>query len=408
MIDFEIPEETKLVRNIVREFVHDVCIPAEKGLTVDTYEEILSELRQKARAKGLWCPFFPVEWGGMGLKPLANALVQMELGESILGALALNTQGPDDATMMTLLHHGSEYQHEAFLKPLVAGEKRVCYAMTEKGGGADATGMKTTAVEDGDNYVLNGDKWYISSANVADIAVVMAKTDPDAPRHQQFSTFIVELPNPGFKILRNIDTMHRHTPLGERLGAAHCEIEIKNLIVPKANLLGGRGQGFNMGQHRLGYGRLRHGMHNIAKAQRALDMAAKHVLERETFGKKLSDRQSVQFMLADCAAEIYKARLMLMHIAYKAENGLDMTQENSIAKIFLANMVHQVVDTALQLHGSLGYSRDTPLADWYTSIRSQRLVDGPDEVHRWKVGKNVLRAYERDGTTAMAAGGDLL
>jgi acyl-CoA dehydrogenase len=236
----------------------------------------------------------------------------------------------------------------------------------------------------------------------------MAKTDPDAPRHQQFSTFIVELPNPGFKILRNIDTMHRHTPLGERLGAAHCEIEIKNLIVPKANLLGGRGQGFNMGQHRLGYGRLRHGMHNIAKAQRALDMAAKHVLERETFGKKLSDRQSVQFMLADCAAEIYKARLMLMHIAYKAENGLDMTQENSIAKIFLANMVHQVVDTALQLHGSLGYSRDTPLADWYTSIRSQRLVDGPDEVHRWKVGKNVLRAYERDGTTAMAAGGDLL
>ena len=134
MIDFEIPEETKLVRNIVREFVHEECIPAEKELTVDTYDEILAGLRQKARAKGLWCPFFPVEWGGMGLKPLANALVQMELGESILGALSLNTQGPDDATMMTLLHHGTEYQHEAFLKPLVAGEKRVCYAMTEKGG----------------------------------------------------------------------------------------------------------------------------------------------------------------------------------------------------------------------------------------------------------------------------------
>ena len=128
-------------------------------------------------------------------------------------------------------------------------------------------------------------------------------------------------------------------------------------------------------------------MHNVAKAQRALDMAAEYVLGRETFGQKLADRQSVQFMLADCAAEIYKARLMLMHIAYKAENGLDMSQENSIAKIFLANMVQQVVDTALQLHGSLGYSRDTPLADWYTSIRSQRLVDGPDEVHRWKVGK---------------------
>ena len=278
MIYFEIPDETKLVRAQVREFVQSVCIPAEQNLNVDTFDDILAELRLKARAQGLWCPFFPIEWGGMGLKPLANALVQMELGESMLGALALNTQGPDDATMMTLLRHGTAYQHETFLKPLVEGQKRVCYAMTEKGGGSDATGMKTSAVEAGENYVLNGDKWYISSANVADIAVVMAKTDPDAPRHQQFSTFIVELPNPGFNILRNIDTMHRHTPLGERLGAAHCEIQIKDLVVPKENLLVGRGQGFNIGQHRLGYGRLRHGMHNVAKAQRALDMAAKHVL----------------------------------------------------------------------------------------------------------------------------------
>ena len=344
----------------------------------------------------------------MGLRPLANALVQMELGESFLGALSMNTQGPDDATMMTLLEHGTDDQKERFLTPLLNGEKRICYSMTEKAAGADATGMQTSAVLDGDEWVLNGEKWFSSSASVADIAVVMAKTDPDAPRHEQYSTFIVELPNPGYQILRNIETMQPHTELGLKLGGSHSEINIENLRVPRENLLGGRGQGFNMGQHRLAYGRLRHGMHNIAKAQRALDMAAKHVLERETFGKKLSERQSVQFMLADCAAEIYKARLMLMHIAYKAENGLDMTQENSIAKIFLANMVHQVVDTALQLHGSLGYSRDTPLADWYTSIRSQRLVDGPDEVHRWKVGKNVLRAYERDGTTAMAAGGDLL
>ena len=132
MIDFEIPEETKIIRAKVRKFVHEVCIPAEKNLTVDSFEEILAGLRQQAQTEGLWCPFFPTEWGGMGLKPLANALVQMELGEAILGALALNTQGPDDATMMTLLHHGTEYQHEKFLKPLVAGEKRVCYAMTEK------------------------------------------------------------------------------------------------------------------------------------------------------------------------------------------------------------------------------------------------------------------------------------
>jgi acyl-CoA dehydrogenase len=143
-------------------------------------------------------------------------------------------------------------------------------------------------------------------------------------------------------------------------------------------------------------------------AQRALDLATAHVVKRETFGKLLSERQGVQWMLADCAAELYKARLMLLHIAYKAERGEDLRQENSIAKVFLANMVHQVVDTAIQLHGALGFSLDTPLAAWYTHIRSQRLVDGPDEVHRWTVGRNVIKAFERDGTTAAACGGDLL
>ena len=192
------------------------------------------------------------------------------------------------------------------------------------------------------------------------------------------------------------------------LGGGHSEIEIKDLVVPAENLLGGEGEGFNMGQHRLAYGRLRHGMHNVAMAQRALDLAAAHVVQRSTFGRKLSERQGVQWMLADCASELYMARLMLLHIAYKAEKGMDLRQENSIAKVFLAHMVHKVVDTALQLHGALGYSHDTPLARWYTHIRSQRLVDGPDEVHRWTVGRNVIKAYEKYGTTASAAGGDLL
>jgi acyl-CoA dehydrogenase len=149
-------------------------------------------------------------------------------------------------------------------------------------------------------------------------------------------------------------------------------------------------------------------MHNVAMAQRALDMAAEQATKRSTFGKPLAERQAVQFMLAECASELYMARLMLLHIAYKAEHGLDLRQENSIAKVFLAHMVHKVVDTAIQLHGALGYSRDTPLAAWYTHIRSQRLVDGPDEVHRWTVGRNVIKAYKAHGTTASAAGGDLL
>jgi acyl-CoA dehydrogenase len=408
MIDFEIPEDAKAIREKVRAFVHDHCMPAEKELEQRPYKEVLGDLRAKAKSQGLWCPFIPKEYGGMALGPLANALVQMELGESYLGALALNSQGPDDATMLTLVTHGTDFQKEKFLKPLLAGEKRVCYSMTEKAAGADATGMQTRAVRDGDNWVINGEKWFSSAASVADMVMLMAKTNPDAPRHQQFSTFLVELPNPGYQIVRNVQTMGGESRLGEILGGGHAEVKIENLVVPHENILGGEGQGFNMGQHRLGYGRLRHGMHNVAMAQRALDMAAKRVLERSTFGKPLAERQGVQWMLADCASELYIARLMLLHIAWKAEKGLDMRQENSIAKVFLANMVHKVVDTAIQLHGALGYSLDTPLARWYTSIRSQRLVDGPDEVHRWTVGRNLLRAYKEHGTTAPAAGGDLL
>ena len=219
-IDFEIPPEAKAVRETVRAWVHDECIPAEAELLAGRdYKEVLGELRAKARAQGLWCPFIPKEHGGMGLGPLANALVQMELGESHLGALSMNTQGPDDATMLTLLTYGTDYQKEKFLKPLLNGEKRICYSMTEKAAGADATGMQTRAVKDGnENYVINGEKWFSSAASVADIPLVMAKTDPDAPRHQQFSTFIVELPDPGYRIVRDIKTMAVESPLSHIMG----------------------------------------------------------------------------------------------------------------------------------------------------------------------------------------------
>jgi acyl-CoA dehydrogenase len=409
-IDFDIPAEAKAIREKVRQWVHDECIPAEKRLMAgEDYKTVLAELRAKARSQGLWLPFIPKEYGGMGLGPLANALVQMELGESYIGALSMNSQGPDDATILTLIAHGTEYQKEKFLKPLLNGEKRVCYSMTEKAAGADATGMRTTAVKDGnENYVLNGEKWFSSAASAADLALVMARTDTEGPRHQQFSTFIVELPNPGYKIKRDIPTMAAEGPLSHIMGGGHSEIEIKDLVVPAENIVGGEGRGFDMGQHRLAYGRLRHGMHNIAMAQRALDLAAAHITNRETFGSALHKRQAVQFMMAECASQLYISRLMLLHIAYKAEKGMDMRQENSIAKVYLAHMVHHVVDTAIQLHGALGYSRDTPLAAWYTHIRSQRLVDGPDEVHRWTVGRNVIKAFQNTGTTAGACGGDLL
>src|SRR3954466_12259553 len=244
-IDFEIPAEAKAIREKVRKWVHDECIPAEKELDTKPLADVLAPLRKKARAQGLWCPFIPKEYGGMGLGPLANALVQMELGESSLGALSMNTQGPDDASMLTLLAHGTDYQKEKFLKPLLNGDKRICFSMTEKASGADATGMQTRAVKDGnENYLLNGEKWFSSAASAADIALVMAKTNPDAPRHQQFSTFIVELPNPGYKILRDIKTMAVEGPLSHIMGGGHSEIEIRDLEVPAENLLGGEGNGF--------------------------------------------------------------------------------------------------------------------------------------------------------------------
>src|SRR3954453_13711847 len=408
-IDFEIPPEAKAIRERVRQWVHDDCIPAEGQLDTKSLDDVLTPLRKKARSQGLWCPFIPQEHGGMGLGPLANALVQMELGESSLGALSMNTQGPDDPSMLTILTHGTEYQKEKYLKPLLNGEKRVCFSMTEKAAGADATGMQTTAVKDGnENYVLNGEKWFSSSASVADMALVMAKTDPNAPRHQQYSTFIDELPNPGYKIKRNVANMAIEGPHDHVLHGGHSEIEIKDLKVSADNLLGGEGNGFNMGQHRLAYGRLRHGMHNVAKAQRALDMAAAHITKRSTFGSLLADRQGVQFMLADCASELYIGRLMLLHIAYKAEKGLDIRQENSIAKIFHAHMGPRVIAPAIQLTGRPGFTQDAPLGKGYPQGRSQRLVDGPDEVHKWKIGKNVIKAFREHGTTASAAGGDLL
>jgi acyl-CoA dehydrogenase len=411
MVDFEIPDDVQQVRAAVGAFVDEHVLPAEVQIGTRPFFDIVAELQGEARSRGLWCPFVPVEWGGMGLGHLANALVQIELGRSFshLGAWALNCMGPQDATMLTLIEHGTERQKERYLRPLVDGDIRICFSMTERAAGSDATGMRTTAVRDGDRWVLNGEKWFASSASISQLALVMARTNPAAPRHEQFTTFLVELPDPGYQIVRNIPVMGEDAKdrYEDEVTGGHAEVRIQDLVVPDENVLGGVGQGFAMGQHRLGYGRLRHGMWSVAKAQAALDMAAARAIERETFGRRLADRQGIQWMLAECAERIYVTRLMILHLAYKMERGLDLRQENSIAKNYIAHMLHHVIDTAIQIHGSLGYTLDTPLARWYTEVRAQRLVDGPDEVHRWRVGRNVVTAFERDGTTASATGGDL-
>ena len=419
MIDFEIPEETRAIRNKVRQFVREECHPAER-FAPDNFDSVLAELRQKARGQGLWCPFIPEEYGGMGLRPLANALVQMELGESFLGALSMNTQGPDDATMMTLLEHGTDDQKERFLTPLLNGEKRICYSMTEKAAGADATGMQTSAVLDGDEWVLNGEKWFSSSASVADIAVVMAKTDPDAPRHEQYSTFIVELPNPGYQILRNIETMQPHTELGLKLGGSHsrsisrtCACREKTCWVVEAKASTWANTDLPTADYVMACTMWRW-------PRRALDLAAEHVSQRQTFGKRLADRQGVRWMLADCASEIYKARLVLLHIAYKAEKGMDIRNENGIAKVFLANMVHQLSTqrssyTARSATATIRLSRDgTPASARNGSLMDQtKFIDGEPAQTSSKRLKNtaplprfVVESYSNKPRRALPLSGD--
>jgi acyl-CoA dehydrogenase len=411
MIDFELPDDIKALRATTAAFIDDVVLPAETHINTRPYMDIVKELQTQARAAGLWCPFIPTEYGGMGLSHLGNAIVQVEVGRSfsMLGAWALNCMGPQDATMLTLAEYGTEQQKEKYLVPLVNGDVRICFSMTERAAGADATGMQTFGVRDGDTWILNGEKWFSSGASQSDVALVMARTDPDAPRHQQFSTFLVDLPNPGYRILRDIPVW------GEEFGPnfegetmmGHAEVRIENLAVAHDAVLGGLGNGFTMGQHRLGYGRLRHGMWSIAKAQAALDMAAARAVERETFGKPLADRQGINWMLADCAEKLYITRLMVLHIAWKMEQGRDLRIENSIAKTYIANMLCEVIDTAIQIHGALGITYDVPFANWYAHARANRIIDGPDEVHRWTVGRAVTKAYQQAGTTAGVAGGDL-
>ena len=411
MIDFGLPDEIRALRARVGTFIDDVVHPFEAEIGARPFFDIVRELQGKARAEGLWCPFVPKEYGGMGLGHLANAIVQIEVGRSFshLGAWALNCMGPQDATMITLIEHGTEEQKKKYLVPLVNGDIRICFSMTERAAGADATGMQTAAVKQGDSWVLNGEKWFASGASISQLALVMAKTAPDAPRHRQFTTFLVELPDPGYEILRNISVLGEENErrYQDEVTMGHAEVRIRDLIVPEENILGGLGEGFAMGQHRLGYGRLRHGMWSVAKAQAALDMATARACERVTFGERVADRQGIQWMLAGCAEKLYLTRLMILHLAYKMERGLDLRQENSIAKNYIAHMLCDVIDTAIQIHGSLGYTHDLPLAAWLNEARANRIVDGPDEVHRWTVGRNVIKAYERDGTTAASAGGDL-
>lgn len=402
-IDFTLPPETEKVRLRVREFIDTEVRPVEEKLEANeadrnAYIAAIVELRQKARQAQVWLPHMPEDWGGLGLGPTAMAFVSAEAARATIGPYVLNCQAPDEGNMHTLLHFATPEQKEKYLRPLVDGYARSCFAMTEpEVAGSDPTGIRTTAVPDGEDWVINGHKWFISGAHGASFAIVIAKTDPDAdPPQARNSAFIVETGTPGFEIVRDIDTM-----AGQ---GNHCEIRFTDVRVPATSLLGERGGGHRLGQVRLGPARLAHCMRWIGQAELALEMLLDRALKRQLHGAPLADKQAIQWMIADSAMELYGAKLMVLHAAYKIENGLPFRQEVSFAKHHVANTLWRIIDRAIQVHGALGYSTDSPLERMMRHARAARLVDGADEVHQQVIARNVIESFKEQGTVRPATG----
>ena len=402
-IDFSFPKEVEDLRAKVRTFLDEVVRPAEAriGEREDDRRLLVDEIvkmRQAAFERGLWLPHMPEEYGGMGLGHVAMASVSAEAAKTRFGPFALNAQAPDEGNMHTLLHWGTDEQKERYLKPLCKGVIRSCFAMTEpEVAGSDPTLIQTKAVLDGDDWVINGHKWFISGARGAKFAILIARTedDPEIPQAAN-SAFIVDMPSEGWEIVRDVETMSgSHN---------HCEIRIENLRVPKDRMLGGRGQGHKLGQARLGPARLAHCMRWLGQAEVALDMMVERSLNRYAHGSLLSDKQGIQWMIADSAMELYQCKLMILHSAYKIDKGEDFRSEVSMAKHFVANSLGRIIDRAIQVHGALGYSTDTPLAQMAQQARWARFADGADEVHQWRIAQRAIDAYKKEGTTKAATG----
>jgi len=406
-IDFTLDPSVTEARDRIRSFLEQELDPALKKLAEGhdraAWRPGLQAIRDKAKASGVWAPHMSREWGGMGLSHMAMAFVSAECGRHRFGAYVLNCQAPDEGNMHTLLHFATDQQKEQYLRPLVNGEVRSCFAMTEpEVAGSDPTGIRTHAEKHGDQWVINGHKWFISGARGAKFAIVIAKSDPDAnPPQARNTAFLVNIDEqPGFKIVRDIETM-----AGQ---GNHCEILLEDVVVPDSAVFGGRGQGHRLGQVRLGPARLAHCMRWIGEAENALNMLVDRATKRSLHGGVLADKQLIQQMMTESAMELYQCKLMVLHSAYLIDKGMPFRNEVSMAKHHVANTLWRVVDRAIQVHGALGYSTDTPLESMLRHARSARLVDGADEVHLSQIARHVLDAFATDGSVRNATGLGLL
>ena len=396
-MDFTISERIKTIVDMINEFVEKELIPLEPEFLVKDFRQMLPVLREKqdmVKKMELWAPNFPVDCGGMGLSLLEHGLVSEALGKSPLGHYVFWCQAPDAGNVEILHIHGTKKQKEQYLTPLVNGKIRSCFAMTEVDmPGSNPVMMETTAVKDGDDYVINGHKWYTTAADGAKFAIVMAVTNPEASTYKQASMIVVPTDTEGFNLIRNIPVMgHEGSDY-----FSHGEIIFEACRVPQKNLLGPEGHGFVIAQDRLGPGRIHHCMRWLGVCQRAFDLMCKRANERviSPSGKTLSTRQTIQNFIAESAVELQSARLLTLNSAWQIDKyGASKARDSiSMIKFVVANTMNTIVDRALQVHGGLGMTDDTILAFFFRHERAARIYDGADEVHKTSLAKRILKKY---------------
>ena len=393
-MDFSLSPEIEDLRLRTRAFIEKEVLPLEADpVNFSEHENIpedrLVAVREKARAAGLWAPQSPKEYGGMDLPMVAWAAIYEEAARSLFGPLAMNCMAPDDANMNLLKLVGTQAQKDKWLKPMVEGKVRSAVAMTEPapGGGSDPTMIRTRAEKRGDKYVITGRKWFITGADGAAHFILMARTSDDT--RKGLTAFLYHKDQPGWRIVRRIPI------LGPEEHGGHCELEFDGLEIPAENVLLGEGEGLRLMQVRLGPARLTHCMRWIGWAKRCTEIAQAYVEEREGFGIKLADRESVQMKLGDVAQQIQISRLLTMHAAWMLDQGGRARKEVSMAKVQVADTLHKAADVAIQLQGARGYSKDTPVEWIYRAARAARLVDGASEVHMMVLAK-FMRQEGRD------------
>ena len=392
MLNLCIPEHIKPLRDQVLKFIEERIYPKECALHAMERTERMAAMKglmQEAKDEGLWALGHPKEIGGGGLPFMDYVFINEVVGRSDVATAALGTHSLQDSIM--LQRYASERWREAYLKPLVAGEVFPSFGMTEPNvASSDPTQLQTTGVLEGGEWVINGHKWFTSGAKNAAYTTVMCRTEFNVPDHVAFSMIIVPTDTPGYNIIRDVKVM------GEYGG--HCEVKYENVRVPEENLLGPRGQGFKIGQDRLGPGRIFHCMRWLGQAQRAFDLMCQRANSRVAFGKPLGQHQQIQKFVFDSAVEIQASRLLTLHAAQKIDQGDEARVEIGLIKVYGAKMLHNVIDRAIQVWGAKGVSEDTPLERMYRHARSARLYDGADEVHIQTTGRRLLRFYEGGGT----------